>query len=157
MTGLSAKKNKNKNKIARGTSSCHSANAKLTMKTSKTEHTLWVSDRGWIQWPRCCRWSDKATPQPCANTSARDLMQITTPHFPRSRSRSSPPLVLARNTRSDRALQCVVSLRGFRLGFQFGSWRHFLNKNLGRRAEQHIRDFDSVASSTWSVLFSSAK
>lgn len=35
--------------------------------------------QGLDQHPRCCRWSDKATPQPSANTSdTRDHMQIGT-------------------------------------------------------------------------------
>lgn len=139
MTGLSVNK----------TSSCHSANAKLTMKISKTERCF---DRGWAN-----------TQGVAVEVTKRRPNRVPTPQTPETTCRSVLPshshwlsLALTRpHSLSTLGLisrfsasHCGVFGRGIRLGFEFGSWWHFWNKYLCLRAEQHIRDFDSVASNT---------
>lgn len=97
------------------TSSCHSPNAKLTMKITKTvsqsdsESNSHSGSLG--PHPRCCRWSDKTMPQPNANTSTTN-----TRVWKHVEQRESPP-----NPAADKlhiALQCV-SLWVFRSRIRF--------------------------------------
>lgn len=148
MTGLSVNR----------TSSCHSANAKLTMKISKTEHTHTHSDvlTGVGPTPKVLqvKWQSDA-PTECQHL--RHQRPHADRYFPltltSSRSASLTHSTLGLISRFS-ASHCGVFGRGFRLGFKFGSWWHFWNKYLCLRAEQHIRDSDSVASNTLCNLFS---
>lgn len=70
MTGLSVNR----------TSSCHSANAKLTMKISKTEHTQRCFDRGWTN-----------TQGVAGEVTKRRPNRVRTPQTPETTCRSLLP------------------------------------------------------------------